>query len=89
MNLILNKLLTRLNCYLNGHDPGYSVSSSNVPCQNCGIHDIDYIDLVSPSKINRIKQFIIFWMFRKWIPKRCSDCGLRFKHDYSVDHIPF
>lgn len=89
MNLILNRFLARLNCYLNGHDPDYSTTSSNIPCLRCGIHDIDYSDLVLPSRIKLFQSFLKKWLFRKWMPEPCGDCGLRFKHDYSVDHIPF
>lgn len=57
-------------------------------CQRCG-DCMDYYDLVSDTRHNFFKEWVSYWLFRKWLPAKCSECGHRFKHDSNVDHIPF
>lgn len=82
-------MLKKLKCWWLGHDPDYT-GSNNTHCKRCDLWDVDYYDLVNPGgKYQRIKDFFKYWFFRKWFPKKCSDCGKRYKCDESIDHIPF
>lgn len=57
-------------------------------CYRCG-GIVDYGDLVGYTRHERAKDWAHYWMFRKWWPKKCFDCGHRWKCDETKDHIPF
>jgi hypothetical protein len=52
-------------------------------CWRCNRY-VDYGDTVGDTRHNRFKS----WLKGLW-PRKCQDCGHRFKCDESVDHIPF
>ena len=60
----------------------------NTHCMHCGKW-IEYSDLVGDTRHNRFKEFCARFSLRRLFPKRCPDCGRRYKHDESIDHIPF
>ena len=57
-------------------------------CKRCG-NEVDYGDLVGDTRHNRFKENMNYYLFRKWFPAKCPDCGRRYGHDESIDHIPF
>ena len=57
-------------------------------CARCG-GIVPYSDAVEDTRHNRFKGWANYWLLRKWIPKKCPDCGGRWSHDDSIDHIPF
>lgn len=86
------KLLNRLYCWWFGHAPDYQArmyGDDCTPCERCGIEDIDYGDLVQPSRHEFLKAKIPYLFYRKWFPAKCPDCGHRYKCDETNEHIPF
>jgi len=61
------------------------------PCMRCHITDVDYADLVGDTKYNRFKTWFNYYLYRKWWPEKCVDCGHRYKCDENIMHdtIPF
>ena len=59
-----------------------------IECRHCG-YPVDYESMVGITRYNQFKDWCAYWFFMKWIPKKCECCGGRWKHDDSVDHIPF
>ena len=60
----------------------------NALCIHCGEY-IEYSDLVGDTRHSRFKEFCARFSWRRLFPKRCPDCGRRYRHDESVDHLPF
>ena len=53
-----------------------------VPCTRCGAEDIDYGILAGDTRHNRAVECLQHWLFRRWFPVRCNDCGRRYgPHD--------
>lgn len=81
-------------CWWFGCNPDYGypcelAPSYVVPCTRCGAPDTDYSDRIGDTRHNRAVQWAMWWLWRKWIPARCSDCGRRFgKHEHCED-LPF
>jgi hypothetical protein len=57
-------------------------------CQRCG-EEVSYSDLVGDTRHNRFKVWASWSLWKKWIPRKCPDCGRYFKCDPSIDHLPF
>lgn len=57
-------------------------------CMHCG-HEVPYGDLVGDTRHNRAKAWARYWLWRRWWPERCGDCGGRWTHDETKDHVPF
>jgi hypothetical protein len=58
----------------NAHDTEYGYI---VPCCRCGAQDTTYADQVGDTRHNRAKEWAHYWLFRRWIPAKCKDCGRR------------
>ncbi|MFQ6333225.1 hypothetical protein [Methylophilus sp. 3sh_L] len=86
------KFILKMRCWLFGceaHPQEYCHSDDHLfTCIHCG-EEASYSDMVGDTRINRFKSWINYWLFRKWWPVKCSDCGHRFGCDESVDHVPF
>ena len=92
----IKRLVIFLHCWWFGHEPDYSSQvfdgdpdayGWHTPCKRCGLWDIEYHELVTGSRSYKVKQFFIYWLYRRWWPEPCKDCGHRFcRHD---DCIPF
>ena len=61
------------------------------PCMRCHETDIGYDDLVGDARHKRFKKWLNYYLYRKWWPEKCTDCGHRYKCNNSIthDHIPF
>lgn len=89
----LKRLVRRSLCWWFGHvqheqDP---TPPEQARCYHCD-ELVPYSDMVGDTRHARFMdglRTIRWWMFRKWWPRPCSDCGRRFKCDESVDHLPF
>lgn len=73
-------------CWWFGCDPDYSAHGA-IPCLRCGAHDTSYEDRCGYTPHNRLKGWLYFWLYRRWWPTRCLDCGKRYGNHY--DCIPF
>ena len=49
----------------------------NTPCKRCDCFDVSYADMVGDTRHNRLKEWLRYWLFRRWIPAKCPDCGKR------------
>ena len=68
--------------------PDDSAPPEYAQCMRCrGI--VSYADLVGDTRHNRAKSLARYWLLRKWMPAKCCCCGGRWKHDESMDHLPF
>jgi len=93
---ILKRLVSNFLCWWFGCDPDYDEDRDHpcglspnyvVPCRRCGAHDTDYADRVGDTRHNRLRHWLRYWLFRRWWPERCCDCGKRFGNHY--DCLPF
>lgn len=86
----VTRLAKRLRCWWFGCAAHIQDSSplDELQCMRCG-GVLDYYDLVGDTRHSRFMDFCRQWGWRRLWPKRCTDCGHRFKCDDSVDHIPF
>lgn len=85
--------MKRIICWWHGHRPDYKRSAWNgdyypVPCSRCGASDTSYSDQVGDTRHNRTKEWVHYWLFRRWIPAKCQDCGRRSMCDECRD-VPF
>lgn len=55
-------------------------------CQRCD-NAVSYSDMVEDTPYKRLRDWIKYWFFRKWIPAICRQCGRRYGNHY--DCIPF
>lgn len=90
----LDRPVGRLACWWFGCAPDYDhpcelAPNYVVPCVRCGAHETSYADRVGDTRHNRAKAWARYWLWRKWWPAKCSDCGGRWQHDATRDHLPF
>ena len=83
----VNRIIVVSKCWWFGHEPVFDYSEidhdehgyyQHVPCDRCGLWDIDQHGLYAGSKSFKVKQFFVFWFYRRWWPEACKDCGKRF-----------
>jgi len=96
MKIKVKRLVIFLHCWFFGHVPDDKNTvfdtdeytyGWHMMCKRCGILDIEQHELMTGSRSYKVKQFVIFWLYRRWCPEPCKDCGSRFgKHD---NCIPF
>jgi len=88
----VHRLVMRLWCWWFGCDAHsqecYHRDDDMFQCMRCG-DEASYSDMVGDTRHNRFKNAARYWLWRKWWPVKCCDCGHRFGCDESVDHIPF
>lgn len=86
------KFILKIRCWLFGceaHPQEYCHRDDNrFDCIHCG-EETSYGDLVGDTRFNRLRDWVNYWLFRKWWPVKCIQCGHRFGCDESVDHLPF
>lgn len=46
-------------------------------CVRCG-NEVDYGDLVGDTRHARFVAALKYWLFRRWFPEKCCDCGKRY-----------
>ena len=88
----LERLVSRLWCWWFGceshpQDPAPPEYAHCMRCDEC----VTYGDMVGDTRHNRFKDWLRRHSWRRLWPKKCADCGNRFKCDESVEHddIPF
>lgn len=68
-----------LRCWWFGCDPDLEKPVDEpIPCLRCGAHDVTYDVLVGDTRHNRAKDFLRYWLLRKWFPERCPCCKKRY-----------
>ena len=80
---------SRLVCWAFGHVPCYNAYSEPIQCKRCDCGDIPYEELVCDSRYARLIESVRYYGFRKWWPRKCRECGHRWRCDDSVSHVPF
>ena len=97
MIIKIKSLVIFLHCWWFGHEPDYSSQvfdddpddyGWHVPCNRCGLWDIEYYELVTGSRSYKVKQFFKYWLFRRWCPEKCKTCKKRYGCDED-NCIPF
>lgn len=81
-------------CWWFGCDPDYGHSceldpSYVVPCKRCGAPDTSMEDRVGETKHSRFVCLFAYWLWRKWVSAKCSDCGRRYGNHEQCDELPF
>ena len=70
-----------IKCWWFGCQPGKSqqidYNDYVIYCKRCG-YEADYSDLVGDTRHNRFKTWFKYWVYRKWFPAKCIDCGKRY-----------
>jgi len=76
-----------IHCWYFGCKPHDSSQNYNfIPCKRCG-HEVSYGDLVGDTRHEKVKAFIKYYLYRKWIPEKCGECGKRYGKHFGC--IPF
>lgn len=78
--------MKKIICFIFGHEPEYT-GGNNVHCSRCDLWDIPYHELIEGRRFMKAVLFLKYWLYRKWFPAKCFDCGKRY-----ADHsqcIPF
>ena len=84
----ISRLISHSYCWLFGHDPIYDACyTSTTPCCRCGIWDIGYHDLVTPSRYQRVKDWLKYWSYSKW--KYMLQKPKKFDDYINDEEIPF
>lgn len=65
---------------------GCKADGVDLPCERCG-EPVDYGDLVGDTRHRWFVAWLSYWLFRRWWPERCRDCGKRFGEH--KDCLPF
>ena len=71
----------RLLCWWFGCRPYFQCSHDQgdaTPCARCGAPDCCYGDMVGDTRHARLKRWLRYWLWRRWVPAKCEDCGKRF-----------
>jgi len=82
------KHLSKLKCWLIGHNP-YYLEFSPHECMRCQ-EDLSYHEITKPGLLSEVENyFLTHWKTMDYF-RKCQDCGLRFgKHNILIDHVPF
>ena len=66
-------------CWWCGHEqhPQDSAPPESATCMYCG-EPVPYGDMVGDTRHSRTMDGLRYWLFRRWWPARCGDCGKRF-----------
>lgn len=54
----------------------------------CGEY-VPYSDMVGDTRRNRAVGAMRYWLWRRWLPRKCFACGAWFGHRGDCDGIPF
>ena len=87
------KFVIRLRCWWFGCEPDYdqigNVDPDFYTCQHCGEY-VMYSNLVRDIRHNRFKAWCNYWLYRKWWPTKCDECGRRWREcDCDEECMPF
>ena len=80
----------RLRCWWFGCEqhPQDSAPPDYATCMHCG-ECVSYGDMIVDTRHNRARDWLSYWLWRRWWPEKCSMCGSRFKCSGDCDGIPF
>jgi len=53
-------------CWLFGHEPYEGYYHNFTSCTRCGVWDIGYHDLVSPSRYQILRRWTVYFVYFKW-----------------------
>lgn len=86
----LERIIVRLRCWWFGCEPHPQDSAppDEITCMHC-YRNVPYGDMVGDTRHNRTIDWLRHWMWRRWVPAKCSACGTRFGHRGYCDGIPF
>lgn len=81
-------------CWWFGCDPDYAHCceldpSYVVACKRCDAPDTSLEDRIGEDRHSRLVGALRYWLWRKWVPSKCSDCGRRFGKHQSCNELPF
>lgn len=90
----LAQLVAPIVCWWFGCKPDYkaieySYDYHRVPCERCGAEDVCDADQLGDTKHQRLKDWANYWLWRRWWPAKCYDCGKRFGDHSKCDELPF
>ena len=88
----MSEQLRRLACWWFGCRPDYEAmrhDSELVPCERCGAEDTTYEDRCGYTRHSRAKAWCSWWLWQRWLPKKCPACGSRTGCRADCDGIPF
>ena len=80
----------RLRCWWFGCEqhPQDPSPPDSVSCMHCGGY-VEYSHLVGDTRHSRFMESCARFSWRMLFPRKCVDCGHRYKCDETVDHLPF
>jgi hypothetical protein len=80
--------MSRVLCWWFGCEPHPQdpTPAEYAQCQRCG-EIVTYEHMVGITRYNAAKGWLRYWMFRRWWPSPCVDCGKRFGHHHEC--LPF
>ena len=85
--------ITGVICWYLGCNLDYSAGLQNgcdaIPCRRCGANDTTYSDRCGDTRHNRAKDLFSWWLWRRWLQRRCKECGARFGCRADCDAPPF
>ena len=83
-------MIARIRCWWRGceRDRDDPAPAEYARCRHCG-GEVSYADEVGDTRKNRAVEWARYWFLRKWLPAKCQCCGGRWRHDESIDHIPW
>lgn len=77
-------MLTRLKCWFFGCVPDYhahlydhEIGWTDPPCKRCRALAVSYADCVGETRHHRTTEFLHYWLFHRWVPAKCTQCGKR------------
>lgn len=88
----LDQPVRRLVCWWLGCRPDWHAmhyDAEAIPCERCGAADTTYADRCGDTRHNRAKDWLSWWLWRRWLPRKCPACGGRFGCRADCDGIPF
>jgi len=85
-----DRRVVRLRCWWLGCEqhPQDPAPPDYATCMHCG-GIVSYGDMVDDTLRNRTMRWLRYWMWRRWLPEKCSACGARYGHRGDCDGLPF
>ena len=73
--MIGKRVFVKIKCWWFGciQHPQDPTPIEHATCMHCD-GEVSYSDMVGYSRHNLAKEWIRYWVFRRWFPKRCEEC---------------
>lgn len=86
----IKRQVSRFQCWWFGcyQSPLDYAPAEHATCERCG-GTVAYRGMVGDTRSERFKTICALFSPRRLWPRKCPDCGRRYKCDETVDHIPF